>query len=78
MDEVLGCKPNITPKCSLKCGLVADDTSAKMGDVEDSPNAGPSIHESDEDQLEMEFKKTLTRPKTCESKQRESAHRKEI
>ena len=59
IDEVLGCKPNITPKRVLECGLAADDTSAKTGDGEDSPNAGLSIHESDEDQLEMEFEKTL-------------------
>ena len=59
IDEVLGCKPNITPKRVLECGLAADDTSAKTGDGEDSPNAGPSIHECDEDQLEMEFKKAL-------------------
>ena len=59
VDEVLGCKPNITPKRVLECGLAADDTSAKTGDGEDSLNAGPSIHESDEDQLEMEFEKTL-------------------
>ena len=59
IDEVLGCKPNIAPKRILECGLAADDTSAKTGDGEDSPNAGPSIHESDEDQLEMEFEKTL-------------------
>ena len=59
IDEVLGCKPNITPKRVLECGLAADDTSAKTGDGEDSLNAGPSIHESDEDQLEMEFEKTL-------------------
>ena len=49
IDEVLGRKPNITPKRVLECGLAADDTSAKTGDGEDSPNAGPSIHESDED-----------------------------
>lgn len=48
IDEVLGCKPNITPKRVLECGLAADDTKAKTGDGEDSPNAGPSIHESDE------------------------------
>lgn len=59
VDEVLGCKPNITPKRVLECGRAADDTSAKTGDGEDSLNAGPSIHESDEDQLEMEFEKTL-------------------
>ena len=59
IDEVLGCKPNITPKGVLDCGLAADDTSAETGDGEDSPNARPSIHESDEDQLEMEFEKTL-------------------
>ena len=56
---MLGCKPNITPKRVFECGLAADDTSAKTGEGEDSPNAGPSIHESDEDQLEMEFEKTL-------------------
>ena len=59
VDEVLGCKPNITPKRVLECGLAADDTSAKTGDGEDSLNAGSSIHKSDEDQLEMEFEKTL-------------------
>ena len=59
VDEVLGCKPNITPKRVLECGRAADDTSAKTGDGEDSLNAGPSIHKSDEDQLEMEFEKTL-------------------
>ena len=59
INQALGCKPNITPKHVLECGLAADDTSAKTGDGEDSPNAGPSIHESDEDQLEMEFEKTL-------------------
>ena len=59
IDEVLGCKPNITPKRVLECGLAADNTSAKTGEGEDSPNAGPSIHESNEDQLEMEFEKTL-------------------
>jgi len=32
---------------------------AKTDDREDSPNAGPSIHKSDEDLLEMELKKTL-------------------
>ena len=79
IDEVLGCKPNITPKRVLECGLAADVTSAKTGDGEDSSNAGPSMHESDEDQLEMEFEKTL-KPgqKTCESKQREKARHKEI
>ena len=76
-DEVLGCKPNITPKQVLECGgLAADDTSAKTSDGEDSPNTGPSIHKSDEDQLEMGFEKTL--PKMCESKQREKARYKEI
>lgn len=48
INEVLSCKPNITPKRVLECGLAVDDTRAKT-----------SIHESDEDQLEMEFKKTL-------------------
>ena len=32
IDEVLGCKLNITPKRVLECGLAADDTSAKTGD----------------------------------------------
>lgn len=48
IKEVLSCKPNITPKRVLECGLAVDDTRAKT-----------SIHESDEDQLEVEFKKTL-------------------
>lgn len=59
IDEMLGCKPNITPRRVLECGLAADDTRTKTGDEEDSPNASPSIHESDEDKLEMEFEKTL-------------------
>lgn len=48
INKVLSCKPNITPKRVLECGLAIDDTRAKT-----------SIHESDEDQLEVEFKKTL-------------------
>ena len=59
INEVLGCKPNITPKHVLECGLAAEDTSAKTDDGEASPNAGPAIHDSDEDQLEMEFERTL-------------------
>lgn len=55
----MGCKPNITSKRILECGLATKNTSTKTDDREDSPNAGPAIHNSGEDQLEMEFEKTL-------------------
>ena len=36
MFKVLGCKPNITPKCILECSLAAEDTSTKTDNGEDS------------------------------------------
>lgn len=48
IDEVLGCKPNITPKRVLECGLHADDASPKKVDEEDSPS-GQANQDSDEE-----------------------------
>ena len=59
IDVVLGCKPNITPKSVLECGL-AEDTSTEMGDSEDSPPLNGQADPDDSDaELEQEFAKNL-------------------
>ena len=59
MDEVLGSKPNITPKEVVECGLVEDANAAGVGDSETSPESNiPADHESDTD-LEQELEKNL-------------------
>ena len=48
MDEVLGSKPNITPKEVVDCGLVEDTNATGVGDSETSPESNfPADHESD-------------------------------
>ena len=59
IDEVLGSKPNITPKEAVECGLAEDTNVTAVGDSEASPE--PNIladHEGDAD-LEKEFEKNL-------------------
>ena len=59
IDEVLGSKPNITPKEAVGCGLAEDTNVTAVGDSEASPE--PNIladHEGDAD-LEKEFEKNL-------------------
>ena len=47
-SQSMGCKPNITPKRVLECGLHADDASPKTVDEEDSPS-GQANQDSDEE-----------------------------
>ena len=59
MYEVLGSKPNITPKEVVECGLAEDANATAVGDSEASPESNiPADHESDTD-LEQEFEKNL-------------------
>ena len=61
MDEVLGSKPNITPKEVVDCGLVEDANATGVGDSEASSESNiPADHESDTD-LEQEFENNLKR-----------------
>ena len=59
IDEVLGSKPNITPKEAVECGLAEDTNATAVGDSEASPESNiPADHEGDAD-LEQEFVKNL-------------------
>ena len=59
IDEVLGSKPNITPKEAVECGLAEDTNATAVGDSEASPESNiPADHEGDAD-LEQEFEKNL-------------------
>ena len=59
IDEVLGSKPNITPKEVVERGFGKDANPTAVGDSEASPESNiPADHESDAD-LEQEFEKNL-------------------
>ncbi|KAJ7369649.1 hypothetical protein OS493_037332, partial [Desmophyllum pertusum] len=54
MDEVLGCRPNITPKSVVECGLDDDITTTR-----DSDSPQPSGSQDSDNELEEEFEKNL-------------------
>lgn len=59
MNEVLGSKPNITPKEVVECGLGENAKTANATAVDENEDLWPAAdHESDTD-LEQEFEKNL-------------------
>ena len=59
MDEVLGSKPNITPKEVVECGLAEDATTTAVGDSEVSPESNIPADPKSYTDLEQEFEKNL-------------------
>ena len=61
IDAVLGCKPNIAPKCVFECGFSEDasSTSVETGDSADPPQSSGQGDQSSDVELEKDFEKNL-------------------
>ena len=61
IDAVLGCKPNIAPKCVFECGFSEDASSSSVetGDSADPPQSSGQGDQSSDVELEKDFEKNL-------------------